>query len=350
MKKSVIMTVCAALMAAGATAQHTDTFHKNNVFVTAGVNTEAWMNTDGYITAAGKVGAGIWINPWLGLKLEGLAGNTHLLEESRGQVFGGSLTYMAHLYGGKKYRAFNLNGVLGAGFYHYRFGSILKNYTYMNVVAGHLGVQAVYNFSPKWSVYVEPGVTLQPKYYDVKHKDDLAVSAYLSAGVTFSFNDLFDNISRTPTMKVSSEEFDRLNREVNEMREEIDELKQQLEERQQAEAGKKVVMEPLQEMPAVSIGFDAMGDYLSAAERDKLKDIGLWMQDHPNSISVVPFGDSKADNALDNELKQRRAAAIVQVLTEEYGIDSKRIRTATAEEMGYVNKMQAAALIIFLTE
>ena len=42
--------------------------------------------------------------------------------------------------------------------------------------------------------------------------------------------------------------------------------------------------------------------------------------------------------------------AITKVLTEKYGIDRKRILTASAEELGYVNKTQAAAMIIFMSE
>ena len=45
----------------------------------------------------------------------------------------------------------------------------------------------------------------------------------------------------------------------------------------------------MREMPAVNIQFDTMGDYLNEQEAAKLDDIGVWMQDHPNSISVVPF-------------------------------------------------------------
>lgn len=151
MKKSLILAACAALITVGANAQETETFHKYNWFVTGGVNTEAFMNTDGYVTATGKIGAGLWINPWVGLKLEGVAGNTHLLTDSRGQVFGGHLTYMTHLYGGKKYRPFNLNAVLGMGFYHHKFGDILQKYSYMNILTGNLGIQAVYNITPKWA-------------------------------------------------------------------------------------------------------------------------------------------------------------------------------------------------------
>lgn len=355
MKKSLILAACAALITVGANAQETETFHKYNWFVTGGVNTEAFMNTDGYVTATGKIGAGLWINPWAGLKLEGVAGNTHLLTDSRGQVFGAHLTYMTHLYGGKKYRPFNLNAVLGMGFYHHKFGDILQKYSYMNILTGNLGIQAVYNITPKWSVYVEPGISLQPKYYNVNDKDKLTVSAYLSAGITYSFNNLFDNISKGKSKEVAakpvnSAEIDRMNQQINDMRAQIEGLQDELEKSKVVDARKKVVLEPMREMPAVNIQFDTMGDYLNEQEAAKLDDIGVWMQDHPNSISVVPFADSQADVTLEKELKQKRVDAITKVLTEKYGIDRKRILTASAEELGYVNKTQAAAMIIFMSE
>lgn len=352
MKKSLMLAACAALFAVGSNAQEAETFHKYNWFVTGGINTEAFMNTDGYITATGKIGAGLWINPWLGLKLEGVAGNTHLLTDSRGQVFGGHLTYMTHLYGGKKYRPFNLNAVLGMGFYHHKFGSILQKYSYMNILTGNLGIQAVYNITPRWSVYVEPGISLQPKYYDVNDKDKLTVSAYLSAGITYSFNDLFNNQkkARKKAATISTAEVAWMNEQINDMKTQIEGLQDELQKSKIVDARKKVVLEPMREMPAVNIQFDTMGDYLNEQEAAKLDDIGVWMQDHPNSISIVPFADSQADVTLEKELKQKRVEAITRVLTEKYGIDRKRILTASAEELGYVNKTQAAAMIIFMSE
>lgn len=353
MKLNLALAAGALLLSANTMAQHKDDFQKYNWFVTGGVHTEALMNTDGYVTATGKVGGGIWLNPWAGLKIEGVFGNTHLLKESRGQVFGAQLTYMAHLYGGKSYRPFNLNGTLGIGFYHHNFGDILKKYSYMNILTGNLGVQAVYNITPRWSVYLEPGLLVQPKYYDVNDKDKLVPSFYLNAGVSYTFKDMFskwDKDRKRDKQQVSAREFNRMNDQINAMRKQISELQEELKDAKVVDANQKVILEPMREMPSVSILFDAMGSFLSSSELEKLEDIGTWMQDHPNSITIVPFADSQAKDDAVQHVKTARTDAIRKVLTEKYGIDSKRILTAPAEKMGYVNKTGQEAMIIFMTE
>ena len=50
------------------------------------------------------------------------------------------------------------------------------------------------------------------------------------------------------------------------------------------------------------------------------------------------------------QVKEMRVAAIRKVLTEQFGIDRKRILVSTPEEMGYVNKTGQEALIVFMTE
>lgn len=347
--KYLAMATAAACLSANTMAQENNDFRKNNWFITGGVNTEAFMNTNGYVTAAGKLGAGVWINPYVGLKLEGVAGNTHLLEESRGQVFGGSLSYMAHIYGGNSFKRFNLIGVASMGFYHHKFDNILKNYSYMNVLTGSVGIQAVYNISPNWSVYIEPGILVQPKYYEPKYKDDVAVSAYFSAGITYSFGKKFhgNNMVQKP---VSATEFERMNRELNEIRAELQNMKNELANAKVVDETKRVVLEPLKSMPSVEVKFDVMGSVLKDSEMRKLDDIGVWMQDHPNSITVVPFTDLQADKAIEKSLKKERVECIINVLTEKYGIDRKRIKVAEPEELGYVNKTTAAAMVIFMAE
>lgn len=59
---------------------------------------------------------------------------------------------------------------------------------------------------------------------------------------------------------------------------------------------------------------------------------------------------SQAQDAAVQQVKEMRVAAIRKVLTEQFGIDRKRILVSTPEEMGYVNKTGQEALIVFMTE
>ena len=76
-KLNIVLAAGAFLLSTSAMAQQKDDFQKNNWFVTGGVHTEALMNTDGYVTATGKLGGGIWLNQWAGLILEGVFRNMH---------------------------------------------------------------------------------------------------------------------------------------------------------------------------------------------------------------------------------------------------------------------------------
>lgn len=350
---NIVLAAGAIMLSTNVTAQLKDEFQKYNWFVTGSVYTEALMNTNGYVEATGKVGGGIWMNQWAGIKLEGAFGNTRLLKDSRGQIFGGQLTYMAHLYGGNHYRAFNLNGTLGIGFYHHRFGDALKYYSYMNVLTGNLGIQAVYNLTPKWNIYLEPGLLIQPKYYDVNDKSKVLPSFYLSAGVSYTFKNMFSRWSKkvkSNTQKISVSELNRMNDQINLMRKQISNLQEELNNAQIIKTNREVILEPIRQSPSVTILFDTMGSFLNASELEKLEDIGIWMQDHSNSITIVAFADSQAKDDAAQRVKTARTDAIRKILTEEFGIDSKRILISTPEKMGYVNKTGQEALIFFMPE
>ena len=141
-----------------------------------------------------------------------------------------------------------------------------------------------------------------------------------------------------------------MNEQINEMRKQINNLQEELENAKVVNSNQRIILEPMREMPSVAVLFDAMGSSLSYKELEKLQDIGTWMQDHPNSITIVPFADSQAQDAAVQQVKDMRVAAIRKVLTEQFGIDNKRILVSTPEKMGYINKTGQEALIIFMTE
>lgn len=337
MLKNIAMAAAGVLMGTAAMAQNGEcskpVFKKNNWFLTAGATTEAWMNTDGYVLGTGKFGAGVWINPWLGLKLEGVAGNTHLLTESRGQVFGAHLSYMAHIYGGKKYNWFSLNGVLGGGFYHYKSGTIFDSYSYMNTINGNVGLQAVFNITPKWSLYVQPDLVAQPKYYDIAHKDDVVLTGALTVGVNYTFKDKFCGLQKRGMAQAEQE---RLNREVNSMREEIATLNQQLEDQKAATAAAKQAQQQ-QQQPATAQKQNMLADYaafftinssiLSMKEVINLEAIAKVMKENPDTKYIITgYADEQTGTAAVNErISRERAEAVYNTLTDRFGVNKEQL-------------------------
>lgn len=335
MLKNIAMAAVGVLMGTAAMAQSSEctkpVFQKNNWFLTAGATTEAWMNTDGYVLGTGKIGAGVWINPWLGLKLEGVAGNTHLLTDSRGQVFGAHLSYMAHIYGGKKYNWFSLNGVLGGGFYHYKSGTIFKDHSIVNTINGNVGVQAVFNITPKWSLYLQPDLVVQPKYYDLPNKDDLALTGALTVGVNYTFKDKFSGLQKPG---VAQAEQERLNREVNSMREEIATLNQQLEDQKAATAAAQQLA---QQKPASVQKTNTLAEYtaffrinssiLSMKEVVNLEAIAKVIKENPDTRYVITgYADEQTGSAAVNErISRERAEAVYNTLADRFGVSKEQL-------------------------
>lgn len=334
MKKTMAMIAAGLMMATSAMAQYTAAegttpeFKKNNWFLTAGATTEAWMNKDGYVLGTGRFGAGVWINPWLGLKLEGVAGNTHLLTDSRGQVFGAHLSYMAHIYGGKKYRWFNLLGVAGMGFYHYKSGTIFDNYSRMNTLNGNIGLQALFNITPKWSLYVQPDLVLQPKYYDPANKDDVTLSAALTVGINYSFGNKFNGLVKKS--ELVQQERDRLNREVNAMREEIANLNGQLEDQKAATAAAQKAQQPVTAEPEKLNNFAEYAAFfkinesiLTMKEVVNLEAIAKVMKQYPeNKYVITGYADVQTGSAeVNDRVSRERAEAVYNTLVDRFGVN-----------------------------
>lgn len=341
-KYGIMLTAITFAGVAGAKEDNSFKIKKENVFVTAGVQTEAFMNNEGHIMAAMKVGGGIWLKPWLGLKLEGLAGNTKLKTDSRGQVFGVQLSYMAKIL--EKENNFGLNAMVSTAYLHHRFGNILKKYSYMNMLTANLGVQGVYNFSPRWNVYLEPSLILQPKYYDVDNKDKIAPGFMLTAGVNFAFA---GKKAKAAAKVVKEKKVNISYRELESMNEEINELRQKLEEKNKENENKEVIIMPKDKYHTIDVKFDVMGAVLNASEIQKLKDVATWIKDHNNAVTVVAFADYSENAEQAKIVKQNRFNAIYRLLTEEFGVDKAKVIKGDDEKMGY-NKNDNQAFILFM--
>lgn len=332
----MILAMAGMLLSAGAMAQTDRSFQKNNWFITGGVSTEGFMNTDGYVTASGKIGAGIWFNPWFGLKLEGVAGGTHLMKEYGGKVFGAHLSYLAHLYGAKAYKPFNLNLTLGMGFYHHETGNALQRYTYINTLNGNFGLQAVYNITPKWSIYAEPGLLIQPEYYHPNEKKDVVPSGYLTAGITYTFKDQFKGQGQ----KVSAAEMEQVQSQLRSMNEENATLRDRVnaleaEKREQAAAAATPAApvaeadQSLKDAPDYTAFFQINKAYLSPQEAVNLGAYADLIKKYPESQFVITgYADKQTGTTEYNEvLSKQRAEAVYNTLVDKYGVNKDQLRT-----------------------
>lgn len=338
------ITLAAMTVAVTAMAGEDNTFRigKDKVFVTAGAQTEAFMNNEGHILGTVKLGTGVWIRPWLGLKLEGVAGNTRLKTKSRGQVFGAQLSYMANILGGKdRIGTFGLNAVVAGGFMHHRFGTILEKYTYMNMLTANVGLQGVYYFTPNWNIYLEPTLILQPKYYDTDNKNKTMPGLMLTAGINYSFGKRLSKEEKKT--RISYGELERMNEEINEMKQKLAEAEQ----KENSMKDKEVIVMPKEEYHTIAVKFDVMGAVMDENETGKLKDVATWIKDHGLAVTVIPFAECDNTDGTADEVKQKRFDAIFNVLTGKFGVDRSKVLKGDAEKMGY-DKHDNEAFIMFM--
>ncbi len=84
--------------------------------------------------------------------------------------------------------------------------------------------------------------------------------------------------------------------------------------------------------------FDVNSDAIRPESAPTLEEIGTMLRDHPDlRISIVGHTDSDGEEAFNQELSERRAAAVKRHLVETYGIDASRLETA-----GYGESVPAA--------
>lgn len=334
--RNILMTaaICCTSAIFAQNTQENGEFRKNNWFLTAGGTTEAWMNKDGYVLGTAKGGFGVWVNPYLGLKLEGVAGNTRLLENSRGQVFGAHLSYMAHILGAKKYSWFNLLGVVGGGYYMYKSGSIFDEYSKYQALNANVGVQALFNVAPRWSIYLQPDMVMQPKYYDPANREKFTLSAALTLGVNYTFRSKFVGQDKVDVLQA---EKDQLNDEVNRMRKELSEANSKLAaqqeetvkaQREAAEAkeaaaetaGQQKVTPDMAEYTAF---FSINSAILSKQEVVNLEAIADVMKQFPQAkYRITGYADKQTGSAeFNRKVSRQRAEAVYNTLADKFGVN-----------------------------
>ena len=298
--RNILMTaaICCTSAIFAQNTQENGEFRKNNWFLTAGGTTEAWMNKDGYVLGTAKGGFGVWVNPYLGLKLEAVTGNTRLLENSRGQVFGAHLSYMAHILGAKKYSWFNLLGVVGGGYYMYKSGSIFDEYSKYQALNANVGVQALFNVAPRWSIYLQPDMVMQPKYYDPANREKFTLNAALTLGVNY-----------TSKLAAQQEETVKAQREAAEAKEAAAET-----------AGQQKVTPDMAEYTAF---FSINSAILSKQEVVNLEAIADVMKQFPQAkYKITGYADKQTGSAeFNRKVSRQRAEAVYNTLADKFGVN-----------------------------
>lgn len=152
-------------------------------FVSGGAHSVIALNGSANASIGGKISGGVWFNGYTGLRLNVEAGNIWMKGDYTATTFGGGLDWMVNLLSLDPDRKFGLNAFMGVGINHYSLDKNYGRHSKINDVLANFSIQATYKLSPSVSLYLEPGVRVGSKFYDLENKKDAYASGTVSAGV-----------------------------------------------------------------------------------------------------------------------------------------------------------------------
>lgn len=350
--------VAAALLCTGNLAAQEQSgkelFEKYNWFVSGTLNGEWLFKTTGNTYFGGKVGGGIYLDRYSAIRANLFAGKNRV-GLKKAEQYGVELDYMLTLIGNNGYRPFNLSAILGASYNFINTDQLGITSKDVSTIGGTFALQASYNVNRKISLFIEPSITLFPKYYSEENRDNMYLQTNVAVGITYSFKDKYRSakpaVQEVEKCPISREDVQEMKEKMNQMQETLEMLKQEALERKKIEEGKKLVIEPGQkESVAIDIQFDEFSSFISQEQTAKIESIGEWLKENPASIKIVAFSDNLKDKKTGEELRNKRTAAIKSLLVEKYQIAPERIESATPESMGYENKTGSNAMIIYIPD
>ena len=327
-------------------------FERGNWFVSGALNGERMTKTIGNVYAGGKVSGGVYLTPFSGFRATAEIGKNRIENNAEATQLSANLDYMLTLIGNNGFKRFNLTAILGAGFNYYDFGDNDPKYTRVNTISGNFSIQASYNVNRKFSVFIEPGLKILPKYYNKELNNKIYMQSNLTIGLAYTFRDKYRKSIDNSTQSLYMPETDLLEikQKVGILCEEVMQMKQELKERRKIMDGQNLMIVPQKDALSIDIMFDEFSSFVSEEQGQKIDGIGEWMKDNNSSIQIIAFSDNLTDKKADQELRSRRSEAIRKRLIEKHHIAPERITESTPEAMGYENKTGCNAMIVYIPE
>lgn len=159
-------------------------------FIGGGANSMLALNGSGNKHAGGKVSFGAWINNYNGFRVNLEATNIWMKNDFTAFSYGAGAEWMVNLFSLKPYdpeRKFFLNAFIGIGYNHYTLDKDFnKHYRSINDINGNLSIQPICKLGATSSLFVEPGIRVNTKFYDFDQKDHVYLNVTLSAGIIFN--------------------------------------------------------------------------------------------------------------------------------------------------------------------
>lgn len=173
----------------------------------------------------------------------------------------------------------------------------------------------------------------------------------LNAGITWT---LRPRAYRAYSLQAYEPYIEEMNREINRMKEELLRLKAEqdsLKAEKEVRKDTEVKMLPsIRNNMHIEVRFPQYSFYLSEAEKGNIAKVAEWMEKEKDfKICILPFSDETSDETFGENLRKKRAEAILSELTGKSGVAPEKIQLIdTYREASSRNVTDCSALIFFI--
>ncbi len=224
----------------------------------------------------------------------------------------------------KEDRVFNLIGIVGIGGVH-SFKNTDEKLGRTNSIVPRIGLQTDFRLSKALSFNIEANANLIADNFNgivAGTKYDAYINVL--AGLTYRFKERgFATVDAADPVLIQS-----LNDQINTQRAQIDEYKTCCEKKQEVVPTPVVTEAPeAKEVPLNSVVTFRIGKaIIDPSQEVSLYNVSQYLKENPDAkLTIESYCDKETGTAAFNQqLSEKRSAAVVKVLTEEYGISSDR--------------------------
>lgn len=328
----------------GKVRYYSDSF-KNNWYVSAGAGAQTFLSErsgNAMYTLAMDVAVGKWLSPYLGLRLSAVGGALHYgypMEENKMSHMRYAGVYMDlmwdlfNTFGGyNERRVFTIIPFAGAGGIYAFHNTTYNRRTY--AFPATAGLKLNFRLSHYVDLFLEGrGVLVGEQFNGVMLGKQVEAVISAIGGITVKLGrDRFKAYNAAADQAA----IESLNMQTNMLRAALVESESQLAATQAAldsAQAQVVVEEVFIEQPVctqditsvVRFAFDSAN--VTNEEMVNVYNVAQWLKKNPCcNIEVVGYADKETGSpAYNKQLSERRAAAVIEILTKKYNIDPCRI-------------------------
>lgn len=212
-------------------------------------------------------------------------------------------------------------------------------------------VKQEYRFNPHLSLFAEARGRMTSDALFYGGETPITTLWEMNAGVAWTFK---PRTYKAYSCQAYEPYIEEMNRKINRMKEELERLRVvqdslKAEKRiPEAQAGK--LLPSVRNNMHIEVRFPQYSFYLSEAERGNIAKVAEWIEKEKDfKICILPFSDETNDRQFGENLRQKRAEAILRELTDKSKVDPDKIELIeTYQEAGARQITDCSALIFFI--